>query len=349
MRPPVLHRSPARWGPRVPAAPVEGLTTRSRRPVRPALSIEGARKRYGDVTALDGVDLEIRPGEVCALLGPNGSGKTTLISIAAGLRTADAGRVRVGGQDVTTRGREARRRLGLVGQDVALYPVTTVRQNLRFLGELAGVGRRALEPRIEEVADALDLGHCLDRPLASLSGGEARRVHVAGGLVHRPALLLLDEPTAGVDVGTRGRLLDVVRRLAADGTAVCYSTHYLAEVEALQPTAVVILDHGRVLARGSVDELVRHHGDPFAELTFDGPVPAVTAAAGTRPEPVAGGVRLFSPRPAEAVADVLRHLAPSARLRSVEVTRPGLESVFVALTGRRVATPTGGGPDASAC
>jgi ABC-type multidrug transport system ATPase subunit len=194
------------------------------------LYIEGLRKSYGDVLALGGVDLDVRAGEIVALLGPNGAGKTTLVSIVAGLRRADSGIVRVDGLNALSRSSEVRRRIGLAPQDTGLYPVVTVRQNFMLFGELAGMSRAALRPRIDEVAEALDLTELLDRQAGKLSGGQKRRVHTALALLHSPRLLLLDEATTGADVETRTRLLNVVRQLAADGSAVLYSTHYLAEV-----------------------------------------------------------------------------------------------------------------------
>jgi ABC-2 type transport system ATP-binding protein len=208
------------------------------------LEVRGLTKTFGRMVALDGVNLEIQRGEICALLGQNGAGKTTLTSIVAGLRRPDSGNVLVGGIDVVAKPKEASRLIGLVPQEVGVYPTLTVREGMRFFGELADLRGRTLSARIEEVAEALDLTDLLGRTAGRLSGGEKRRVHTAMALVHRPALLLLDEPTAGVDVQTRIRLLNAVRALATDfDTAVCYTTHYLAEVETLR-ASVAILDDG---------------------------------------------------------------------------------------------------------
>lgn len=207
------------------------------------LRVENVHKSYGDVQALRGVDFSIDPGEIIALLGHNGAGKTTLVSIVAGLRKPDSGSVHVAGIDVVRRPYDARIHLGLAPQDLGIYMPVSVRQNLSYFGQLSGMGGRALAERIDEVADGIGLDELLDRPAAKLSGGEKRRLHTAIALVHRPPLLLLDEPTTGADVATRARLLDLVRRLAADGTAICYSTHYLGEVETLD-ARVSILDEG---------------------------------------------------------------------------------------------------------
>jgi ABC-2 type transport system ATP-binding protein len=288
-------------------------------------------KRYGDVVALDGVDLDLGAGEICALLGPNGAGKTTLVSIVAGLLHTDAGSVTVGG--LAARSVGARARIGLAPQELGIYPGVSVRDNLTFFGELNGLWGAECRVRVEEVARTLELDELLDRLGRALSGGEKRRLHTAMAMLHRPPLLLLDEPTTGVDVRTRTRLLEAVRELAArDGTAICYSTHYLPEVEALG-ASVAIIERGRIIARGELDDLVRAHGEAAVELVFDGPPPTIT---GRETDVDGSTLRVRSERPAETAAVLLGELGPdAARLRSVEILAPSLESVFLALTGRR--------------
>ena len=298
-----------------------------------ALVMTRVRKAYGDRVALDGVDLTVQPGEVLGLLGVNGAGKTTLVSIVAGLRRLDAGTVHVCGVDIAADPRAARRRIGLAPQELGICPLLTARENMRLFGELAGLRRRELATRIGEVSDGLDLGAVLDRPLRFLSSGEQRRAHTALALMGRPALLMLDEPTAGVDVHARADVLDYVRALADDGIAVVYSTHYLHEVEELD-ASVAILDGGRVIARGAVGELVGEYAEPMVELAFEGPPPSLALAARTA---VAGNtLRAYGDRPAALAAAAVGLLGTDAeRLRSVEIVRPTLESAFVSLTGRR--------------
>ena len=295
------------------------------------LQIANLRKSYDNVVALRDVDLEVLPGQIVALLGPNGAGKTSLVSIVAGLRKADAGSVTVDGLDALGRSPEVRRRIGLAPQDTGIYPVVSVRRNLILFGELAGLRGRDLRTRIDEVARALDITDLLDRQAGKLSGGQKRRVHTAIALLHRPRLLLLDEATTGADVETRGHILELVRALAADGSAVLYSTHYLTEVESLG-SSVVILDRGQVIARGPVGDLIAAHAVSVVELTFDGEVPAVELDAGTSAE----GNRLRIPTrdPAATLVAVLPTLPPG-RLASVEIVRPSLEAVYLALAGRR--------------
>ena len=300
---------------------------------RAALEVESVVKRYGDHLALDGISLVVEPGEVCGLLGPNGAGKTTLVSIVAGLRAPDAGRVTVAGMDMATDGRNAREQVGLAAQETGIYPTVTVRDNLVLFADLAGYRNPARDQRVEEVADVLELTEFLPRLARHLSGGEKRRLHTAMALIHRPRVLLLDEPTTGVDVGTRARLLAAVTTLAAeDGTAVVYSTHYLPEIEALGAT-VAILDRGQLLARGSLTDLVTTHGSGALEVTFDGDAPHLSDFPAEVDGPV---LRLTTDEPSAVMGSIIGQLGGHAdRVLSVDLKRPSLESVFMKLTGRR--------------
>ncbi|MGH9016271.1 MAG: ABC transporter ATP-binding protein, partial [Acidimicrobiales bacterium] len=238
------------------------------------LDLDGVGKAYGTRPVLHDVDLAVAPGQIVGLLGPNGAGKTTLLSIVAGLLPADSGTVRVNGFDVGRQPLPAQRSLGFAPQNTGLYDPLTVEANLRFYGELAGLRRRRLEQRITEVCDALLLGALRARRCQYLSGGEKRRAHTAVALISEPPLLLLDEPTVGADIDTRMALVGLVQDLAAGGTAILYTTHYLPEIEALD-AAVVLINEGRVVARGSIDDLIAAHGTGELELRFNGPAPAV--------------------------------------------------------------------------
>jgi ABC-2 type transport system ATP-binding protein len=296
--------------------------------------VRGVHKAYGSVQALQGVDLEVARGEIVALVGPNGAGKTSLVSIVAGLRRPDRGEVTVGGLDVTKHRQEVGRLLGLAPQELAIYPTIKVRDNLTLAGELAGLRGQALRARIDETAVSLGIDDLLDRSAGAMSGGQKRRLHTAMALVHRPPLLLLDEPTVGADIDSRAQLLDLVRRLAhVDGAAVCYSTHYLPEVEELG-ASVAILEQGRVVSRGSLPELLAAHARPAVELEFHGPAPHLAAFPGA----VIDGnrLRITADDPAAAAADALAALGPDhPPLAGVEVLHPGLEAVYRAVTGRR--------------
>ena len=299
----------------------------------PTLEVVGVRKAYGRTVALDGVDLAVPAGEILGLLGPNGAGKTTLVSIVAGLRRADAGTVHLDGIDVARDPNAAQQRLGLAPQETGVYLTIPVRENLWYFGGLAGLRGVELRARIDELAGELGLAELLDRRAAELSGGERRRLHTAMALIHRPPLVLLDEPTTGSDVRTRRDLLALVRRLADEGTAVVYSTHYLHEIEELD-AEVAFIDHGRIVARGGVSELVRTHGTSALVLTFDGPVPERARVDGS----VVDGsvVRIAAPDPARVAAQLLPSLGDgNDGLRGIEVVHPSLESVFLTVTGRK--------------
>jgi len=299
------------------------------------LEVRGLRKSYHRTVALAGVDLDVAAGEIVGLLGPNGAGKTTLVSVVAGLRHPDAGSVRIGGVDALAHPREVRRVLGVAPQDTGVYPTLSCRDNLRFFGELAGLRRRALRTAIGSVADALGLTELLDRRAQGLSGGERRRLHTAIALVHRPRLVLLDEPTTGADVRTRTQLLALVADLAAEGSAVLYSTHYLTEIEQLD-ASVVLIDQGRAIARGTVNELVLAHATSIVELTFNGAAPGLAAHALPATVETDGCVlraRTHDPGPLAAL--LLNELgAATGDLRSLRIVQPSLETVFLALTGR---------------
>jgi ABC-2 type transport system ATP-binding protein len=208
-------------------------------------------KRYGDVQALDGMSLQVAAGEIVGLVGHNGAGKTTLVEMVSGLLQPDSGEVLVQGRPPA----EARGVIGISPQHIALYRPLTVREHLRLYGSLAGLRRAALRKAIDELAGALQLTGFLDRRTGLLSGGQQRRTQAATALIHRPSLLLLDEPTAGADPETRQALLDVVKQRAGEGAAVVYTTHYLTELTDLRAT-IAVAAKGRVIARGTSAELL---------------------------------------------------------------------------------------------
>jgi ABC-2 type transport system ATP-binding protein len=301
------------------------------------LEIRGIDKTYSgaEAIALDGVDLDVTAGSISALIGPNGAGKTTLVSIVMGLVEPDAGSVELDGHNLL--GRDAaglRRRIGYAPQEEAIFPTLTVEDNLRLYAELAGLRGREAKDRMGEVAEAFLVGDLMGRTAGALSGGQRRRIHNAIALIGRPRLLILDEPTAGVDPATRGAILSVVRRLADDGCAVCYSTHYLPEVTALDAT-VSLLDHGSVIARGTVPELIATHTHSGIELRFDGPAPHIDELPG-RTQRSDDLLRIEVADPARHLSAVIALLGEhGTRLAAVELTQPDLDSVFLMLTGRR--------------
>lgn len=293
------------------------------------LSVHDLRKRWGSVQALDSFDLEIRPGEICGLMGHNGAGKTTFARIVAGLERPDAGSVLLDGMELGSAPRSVRRQVGLAPQELALYPTVTLRQNLRLFGGLAGLRRARLRRATDEIAEAMLLTEVLDRPVATLSGGQQRRAQAATVLLHRPRVLLLDEPTVGADPTTREALLRLVRQHADEGAAICYTTHYLPELEELAATLAVAAA-GRVVARGSRAELL---GDLPGEVavTFNGPVPPRVASRGkATADP--HGLRFSAVDPAQALAEFLRELgSDTGRVRSVEIREPSLDDLYRSL------------------
>lgn len=230
------------------------------------LHVEGLAKAYGDHLVLDGVDLDVAPGQVLGLVGANGAGKTTLVSIVAGLRRPDAGTVRVAGVDAVAHRGAAARHIGIAPQELGIYPTLTARANLRTFAELAGLRPRAARARADEVAERLGLTGCLDQRADTLSGGQQRRLHTGMAVLHRPDLLFLDEPTVGADVQSRAGILDLVRDLAAAGTAVVYTTHYLTELEQLEAD-IAVLDAGRIVAAAPVRELVERWGTASVQVS----------------------------------------------------------------------------------
>lgn len=208
-------------------------------------------KQYGPVRALDGFSLQVAPGEIVGLVGHNGAGKTTFVEIVSNLTRPDSGHVRIAGRSPAA----ARGMVGVAPQHIALYPSITVREHLQLFGRLAGLRRAALHSAIEELTVMLRLTEIMDRSAAVLSGGQQRRIQAATALIHRPAVLLMDEPTAGADLETRQATLDMVKQRATDGAAVVYTTHYLPELTELHAT-IAVARGGRVIARGTSDELM---------------------------------------------------------------------------------------------
>ncbi len=225
----------------------------------PLLACDGLVKTYGDRRVVDAVSFSVAPGETYGLLGPNGAGKTTTISIVAGILGAEAGTVRVAGHDVSPGNAGSRAAIGLVPQEIALYPDLSGRENLRFFGRLQGLKGTALKSRVDEVLEVVGLGDRAGDALEEYSGGMKRRCNIAAGMLHRPRLLILDEPTVGVDPQSRNAILAAVEQLAVEGMAVLYTTHYMEEAERLCDR-VGILDDGVLVAEGTRDDLVEASG-----------------------------------------------------------------------------------------
>ncbi|WP_157251743.1 ABC transporter ATP-binding protein [Nonomuraea typhae] len=303
------------------------------------LSCTGLSKRYGDVVAVREVGFSIEPGQAYGLLGPNGAGKTTTISMLVGLLRPDSGSVRVGGVDLGAEPLRAKAKIGYVPQEIALYPELTGRENLRFFGRLFGLPRRRLAVRIDEVLELVGLTDRADGKLDTYSGGMKRRINIGAALLHRPEILILDEPTVGVDPQSRKAILDGVEHLVADGMALLYTSHYMEEVERVCDR-VAIIDHGRIVAEGTRQELVAMVGSADKiELVLDGDVDAALAKLRTV-EGVIEAARTGE-HSVRLIAEGGRYLLPAlitavegyATVTATEVIEPDLEATFLHLTG----------------
>ncbi len=305
-----------------------------------ALEVEGLRRSFGDLTAVDGVSFHVAEGETYGLLGPNGAGKTTTISMVCGLLEPDAGTVVVCGQRMSTTARDAKRTLGFVPQDLAVYPDLTGRENLRFFARVQGLGRDELRTRVDEVLELVGLTERGDDRVEEYSGGMKRRLNIGIGLLHRPRLLLLDEPTVGVDPQSRHAILESVAALAGEGISVLYTTHYMEEAERLCDR-VGIIDEGRLQAEGTRRELVASTGDrDRVRLAGRGDLTGAAATLRQHPEvedaTVGDGDVLVSV--ADAGRLLPRLLEAAARggmeVTGVDVVEPDLEAVFLQVTGK---------------
>jgi len=308
---------------------------------RAGVEIEGLVKQYASRTALDGVSFSIGAGEIVGLLGPNGAGKSTTISIIATLLRGDRGRVSVAGHPLPAEARRARRSLGLVPQQTAVYPSLTARENLAFFACMQGLTRTEARRATESALELVGLEGRADEPVARFSGGMRRRLTLACGILHSPSVLLLDEPTVGVDPQSRERIFTAVEAIAARGAAILYSTHAMEEAERLA-RRVVLLDLGRVVATGTPAELVARSGMALrVHLHASRPLPEGWLAG-------VAGARLVESenRGATCVVEVADSAAAppviaaatraGGELIDLRLHRPNLADVFFSLTGREL-------------
>jgi ABC-2 type transport system ATP-binding protein len=290
--------------------------------------------------AVDGVSFEIAPGETYGLLGPNGAGKTTTISMVCGLLEPDEGEVHLDGHRLTTSSVAAKAAIGYVPQEIAIYSDLTGRENLRFFGRLYGMPRQAARRRADEVLAIVGLAERADDQADHYSGGMKRRLNIGIGLLHRPRLLVLDEPTVGVDPQSRNAILESVEALGAEGMAVLYTTHYMEEAERLCDR-VAIMDRGVIRAEGTRRELVSLIGErDRVQLSASGDITAAVSASASVPavqkaSAVDGGIDLLVDGAGHALPAILEAVARAGvTVSGVDIAEPNLESVFLHLTGR---------------
>ncbi|MGB5937156.1 MAG: ABC transporter ATP-binding protein [Ornithinimicrobium sp.] len=306
----------------------------------PVLVAENIERKFGSFTAVDGVSFAIEHGETFGLLGPNGAGKTTTISMIAGLIPSTQGSVTIAGHAMAADQVEPKRHIGLVPQDLAIYPELSARENLLFFGRLQGLAGAELKTRVGEVLELIGLSDRAKEATKKFSGGMKRRLNIGIGLLHRPTLLILDDPTVGVDPQSRNSLLESVEALAGEGMAVLYTTHYLEEAERLCDR-IAIIDSGTIQAEGTQDELIRLTGGvDTIRLSGSGDLERAAAALIELPavqhvDSERRELRLTVEDAPTAIATIVNTATSSGMtLSDVEIARPDLESVFLHLTGK---------------
>jgi ABC-2 type transport system ATP-binding protein len=307
----------------------------------PLLRADQLSKRFDELVAVDRMSLEVQEGEIYGLLGPNGAGKTTTISMICGLLKPDGGSILVDGKDFWSNPQAARRIMGVVPQEVALYEELSGRENLEFWGRMAGLRAGEARLRAEELLVALSLVDRARDPVKKYSGGMKRRINLGCALLHRPRLLLLDEPTVGIDPQARLNILEFIRGLVRDGMGILYTTHYLEEAETLCHR-VGIVDHGRLLAEGTLAELQNRLGDArlfIMEGRFDTTAPEAWPGFQEQFRVIQKSERqlIVAPVGARDPAECLKQLlALPVQLENVTLKRPSLNDVFLQLTGREL-------------
>ena len=305
----------------------------------PIIQAQDLRKRYGDRDAVDGVSITVNEGEIVGLLGPNGAGKTTTLSMLSGVIAPDSGWVSIAGHDLATSPRKARERLGLVPQSLALYPTLTAIENLMFFGRMEGLSSRDALRRATGLLEEVGLSDRSEDMVGDFSGGMKRRLNIACGLLHYPAAIMLDEPTAGVDPQSRGRIFAVIESAARSGGAILYSTHYMEEAERLC-NRIVLIDHGKIVAQGTDTELIALAGtEPRLEIVTKKALPPGwsngIAGVGELPWEVldefAASLTLAT---LDQVPDVIKRAGEiGEEVVEFHVHRPNLQDAFLKLTG----------------
>jgi ABC-2 type transport system ATP-binding protein len=308
----------------------------------PILEVQNLVKKYGDFAAVDDVSFAIEEGEIFSLLGPNGAGKTTTISVISCLLKPTSGEAIIGGHLVTRESLKVREVIGVVPQDIALYNMLSARENLEFWGRMYGMGGAALKQRVNEVLEQIGLTDKANAKIETYSGGMKRRVNIGVGLLHKPRIIYMDEPTVGIDPQSRRSILETVKDLNKQGMTVLYTTHYMEEAQELSDR-VGIIDHGKLIALGTQKELTKIVGEYDTlrlHLGEEDDAAQLAQALSTIP-----GVLKCSAADHEVVLVVLEAeeaLAPAVtraneagvRIHSVDIQEPNLETVFLQLTGR---------------
>ena len=310
-----------------------------------AIDIQDLHKSYGALKAVDGVSFSVQPGEIFGLLGPNGAGKTTTISMLCGLLLPDQGDVMVSGHSIRRQTRQAKAALGVVPQEIALYEDLSARENLVFWGWMYGLRGALLNRRVDEVLELVGLADRQRGRVGKFSGGMKRRLNIAAALLHQPQVLVLDEPTVGIDPQSRRSILEGIKDLNRKGTTVLYTTHYMEEAQELSDS-IAILDHGHLIAQGTHTDLIRLVGEqsrldlvvdmPNASLTCPELVQTWRAVPGVSQVYPENGSQVVLAADSNAALPRLFEVAAQhgRRITNVQIREPNLETVFLHLTGR---------------
>lgn len=306
------------------------------------LEVKDLAKKYGDFTAVKGISFEIKEGEIFSLLGPNGAGKTTTISMLSTLYTPSAGEATIGGHSITKEPMAVRNLIGVVPQELALYDDLSARENLVFWGQMYGLSGKTLKIRVDEVLEQIGLSDKAKNRVKTYSGGMKRRVNIGVGLLHKPSLLFMDEPTVGIDPQSRRAILDSVKMLNQRGMTVLYTTHYMEEAEELSDR-VGIIDHGELIAMGTQTELNRQVGEKDTLILHidenqngEALAMAVRKIQGVLKADITDHtVAIIAQEAEEIMAPVITTANElGMKIRSVDIQEPNLEAVFLSLTGR---------------
>ena len=306
------------------------------------LEVKDLVKTYGDFTAVKGISFDIKEGEIFSLLGPNGAGKTTSISMLSTLYTPTSGDATIGGHSVSKDPMAVKQVIGVVPQEIALYEDLTARENLIFWGQMYGLSGKALTDRVDEVLEQIGLVDKAKNKVKTYSGGMKRRVNIGVGLLHKPRLLFMDEPTVGIDPQSRRAILDTVKDLNKMGMTVLYTTHYMEEAEELSDR-VGIIDHGELIAIGTQDELTKQVGQTDTLILHIGENEDTEALAESLKgldgvlEAIAVDheVSIVTPQAEDVLATIVGAANDRGiKIRSIDIREPNLEAVFLHLTGR---------------
>ncbi|HQX16519.1 MAG TPA: ATP-binding cassette domain-containing protein [Anaerolineales bacterium] len=306
------------------------------------LEVQNLAKSYGDFTAVKGISFDIKEGEIFSLLGPNGAGKTTTISMLSTLYTPTSGDAVIGGHSITKDPMAVKQVIGVVPQEIALYEDLTARENLVFWGQMYGLGGKSLNSRVDEVLEQIGLTDKAKNRVKTYSGGMKRRVNIGVGLLHKPRLLFMDEPTVGIDPQSRRAILDTVKDLNKNGMTVLYTTHYMEEAAELS-NRVGIIDHGELIALGTQDELTKQVGQAETLILHigenedpDALAKAVSSVEGVQKADVTDHeVSIITSDAKDILAGVVSKANERGiKIRSMDIREPNLEAVFLHLTGR---------------